>query len=133
MGRKRAAATEAAPASSEQGTSKYSAVKSLVEANPNISRSEVVTQLKAKGIDVNLDMASSYASKARGELGSAPKRKRKGGRPKKVAALAVTVPTVRQTKPASTGGMSPDDVIGLANLVKRFGGDAVVRLVHAIS
>jgi hypothetical protein len=128
MGRKRAKATETAAPETGGGLSKYQAVKRLVESQPDISRTDVVKRLRAEGIDISVDMASSYASKARKEIGAGGSSKRRPGRPPRAAAAA------RETAPArpAATGLSADDVVSLADLVRRVGADEVVRIVEAI-
>jgi hypothetical protein len=127
MGRKRAGTTSAATPQSSEGPSKYQAVKRLVEAHPDVSRTDVVQRLRAEGIDITVEMASSYASKARKEIASAGTRRGKPARPATAAAAGHGA-----AGRAAATGISPDEVIDLANLVKKVGADEVVRLVEAI-
>jgi hypothetical protein len=127
MGRKKVRSAEAAEAAG--GPSKYQAVKRLVESLPDISRTDIVARLEAEGIDVDLDMASSYASKARKELGTGKRQRRKRGRPR--AAATASESTAPKPRPATTG-ISTDQVVELASIVKKVGAEEVVRLVQAI-
>jgi hypothetical protein len=129
MGRKKTRAAEPATETGG-GPPKYQAVKRLVESLPDISRTDIVARLKAEGIDVDLDMASSYASKARRELGTGKRRKRKRGRPRAAQAMA-SQPAAPKAKHATTG-ISTDEVVELASIVKKVGAEEVVRLVQAI-
>jgi hypothetical protein len=129
MGRKKAGAAEPT-AETGGGPSKYQAVKRLVESLPDITRGDIVARLKADGIDVDPDMASSYASKARKELRMGGRKKRKGGRPPKATATT-SESAPPPPKPAATG-ISTDQVIELANIVKKVGAEEVVRIVQAI-
>jgi hypothetical protein len=128
MGRKKVRSAEAADTAG--GPSKYQAVKRLVESLPDISRTDIVARLKAEGIDVDLDMASSYASKARNELGTGKRRRRKRGRPR-AAEATVSAPAAPKARAATTG-ISTDQVVELASIVKKVGAEEVVRLVQAI-
>jgi hypothetical protein len=127
MGRKNARSAEATETAG--GPPKYQAVKRLVESLPDISRTDIVARLKAEGIDVDLDMASSYASKARKELGTGKRRRRRRGRPR--AAATASESAAPKPRPATTG-ISTDEVVELASIVKKVGAEEVVRLVQAI-
>jgi hypothetical protein len=130
MGRKKAVAARPAAAETGAGPSKYEAVKRLVEAQPDISRADIVSRLRAEGIDVSIEIASSYASKIRRELGTGKRRKRKGKQRRMVAATT-SESTPSPAKPAAIG-ISTDDVVELVNIVKKVGAEEVVRLVQAI-
>lgn len=117
--------------------SKYAAVLRLVTAEPDISESDLVAKLRAVGVTGSESTVSNYRSKARKEIGVS--KPRKGGRRRKVAhaAKAVAAPTAAApTTPAATvtsRGLSANDFITLANIVKKIGAAEVQRFVAAIS
>jgi hypothetical protein len=87
MGRKKLKSREPTQ-TTNSGLSNYQAVERLVEFLPDISRRDIASRLKADGIDLDVDMASAYASKVRKEFGLASNRNGKRGRASTAIAAA---------------------------------------------
>lgn len=122
------------PESESEGegkVNKSAIVRDLLGVNPDISPSDAVRQLKARGIEVAPSLVSTLKTKLRAAQGGAA-----GGRPAPAGGTATPSATAggAATVAGPAGAADPVELVEtLRQLIATWGADAVRRMLDALS